>query len=84
MSVSNSLRLRLAPEYAAKLSKLAARAHAEKEDLACALLSQAIDEVDADGQGVAALLDAIPGAWERAKRGLGESAAGRTVPAADV
>lgn len=47
--------------------------------LARSLLAQALDEADPDPRNAAALLDAIPGAWERAQLGLEQGRAGDTV-----
>ena len=70
--------------YAAKLAKLAERTHVNEGTLARSLLSQALDEADPDPRHVAALLDALPGAWERAKQGLKDAKAGRTVKLDDL
>jgi hypothetical protein len=40
--------------------------HVQPGTVARSLLAQAIDEADPDPQNVVALLDAIPGAYERA------------------
>lgn len=48
--------------------------------LARSLLSTALDEVDPDPASIVEILDAIPGAFERARRGLGEARAGRGIP----
>lgn len=66
-------------ERAAKLARLAERTHVQEGTLARSLLSQALDEVDPDPKHVAALLDGIPGAFERAQLGLKQARAGRTV-----
>lgn len=42
-------------------------------------LSQALDEAGADPRNVVALLDGIPGAFDRAQLGLSQARAGRTV-----
>ncbi len=66
-------------ERAAKLARLADRTHIQEGTLARSLLSQALDEVGADPRNVAELLDGIPGAFERAQRGLRQARAGRTI-----
>ena len=38
-----------------------------------------LDQVDPDVATITALLDAIPGAWERAQSGLADAEAGRVV-----
>jgi hypothetical protein len=52
--------------------------------LARSLLASAIDEADPDPANVVALLDHIPGAFERAQEGLRQAAEGLTVPLADL
>jgi hypothetical protein len=71
-------------QRAAKLSRLAARVHVAEGTLARSLLSSAIDDADPDPANVVALLDAIPGAFDRAQLGLRQAAAGDTVPLADL
>jgi predicted transcriptional regulator len=70
--------------YAAKLSRLAERTHVNEGTLARSLLSQALDEADPDARDVAALLDGLPGASERAQQGLEDAKAGRTVALDDL
>ncbi|QBI20130.1 hypothetical protein ER308_11530 [Egibacter rhizosphaerae] len=67
-------------EHAAKLSRLAERTHVNEGTLARSLLASAIEATDPDPDNVVALLDGIDGAFERARRGLGQSAAGQTIP----
>ncbi|MDP2710973.1 MAG: hypothetical protein Q8O56_07120 [Solirubrobacteraceae bacterium] len=47
--------------------------------MARSLLTQALDETDPDARNVAAPLDAIPGALERAQLGLQQARAGQTI-----
>jgi len=70
--------------YAAKLAKLAERTHVNEGTLARSLLSQALDEADPDPRHAAALLDGLPGAFERAQRGLEDAKAGRTIDLDDL
>jgi hypothetical protein len=81
---SRRLNVTLDPTYAAKLAKLAERTHVNAGTLARSLLSQALDEADPDPRHVAALLDALPGAWERANQGLKDARAGRTINLDDL
>ncbi|MDQ3452920.1 MAG: hypothetical protein M3493_09555 [Actinomycetota bacterium] len=74
------LNITLDGERATKLSQLAARVHVNEGTLARSLLSSALDDADPDPGNVAALLDGIDGAYERAQQGLGQAAAGKTVP----
>jgi hypothetical protein len=73
------LNVTLDHEYAAKLAKLALRTHVNEGTLARSLLSQALDEADPDPRHAAALLDGLPGAFERAEQGLEDAKAGRTI-----
>lgn len=73
------LNVTLDPEHAAKLAQLAQRTCVQEGTLARSLLSQALDEAGADARNVAALLDGIPGAFERAHLGLRQLKAGHTV-----
>jgi hypothetical protein len=70
--------------YAAKLARLAERTHVNEGTLARSLLSQALDEADPDPRHAAALLDGLPGALERAQRGLEEAKAGQTISLDDL
>lgn len=64
--------------HAAKLSHLAKQARTREETLAASLLSHALDEVDPPPRQVADLLDAVPGAHERALLGREQGRAGNT------
>ena len=80
-SVARSVRrlnVTLDGERAAKLARLAERTHVQDGTLARSLLASAIDDADADARHVAELLDRIPGAYERAQRGLEDARAART------
>lgn len=78
------LNVTLAPEQAAKLSRLAEQAYTQEGTLARSLLSRAIDEADIDGRGMVELLNGIPGALERARLGRSQIASGDTIPLADL
>ena len=67
-------------QYAEKLLRLAERTHVQPGTVARSLLSQALDEADPDARNVVALLDGIPGAYDRAQLGLRQAKAGETVP----
>ena len=73
------LNVTLDPEHAARLSKLAERTHIQEGTLARSLLSTAIEEIDPDAVNVAAVLDGIPGAHERARLGLARARMGETI-----
>lgn len=73
------LNVTLDAEYAAKLAVLAERTHVQEGTLARSLLSQAIDQADADPRNVVQILDGIDGAFERARLGLEQEASGNTV-----
>jgi predicted transcriptional regulator len=74
------LNITLPPTYGEKLARMAARTHVREGTLASSLLAQAIDDADPDARQVAALLDRIPGAWDRIEAGIADARAGRTVP----
>jgi hypothetical protein len=76
---SQRLNITLDGEHAVKLTRLAARVHVNEGTLARSLLSSAIDDLDPDPANVAALLDGIDGAWERAQLGATQAAAGDTI-----
>ena len=77
-----SVRLNVTLPVAAaeKLSRIAARTHLREGTLASSLLAQAIDDADPDPRHVVALLDRIPGAWDRVQAGIADVRAGRTIP----
>ncbi len=70
----------LEPAYALRLRRLAERTHTNEGTLARSLLQTALDEADPDPRNVTALLDGIPGAYERAQLGLEQADAGLGVP----
>ena len=71
-------------EHAAKLRALAERTHLNEGTLARSLLSSALDDADPDARDVTELLDAIPGALERARLGREQAAAGLGIPLDDL
>jgi hypothetical protein len=75
---SARLNITLDAEYAEKLARLAQRVHVQVGTLARSLLSTALDEADPDARTVTEVLDAIPGAWERAVLGREQARAGDT------
>jgi hypothetical protein len=70
----------LDPEHDAKLTRLAERTHLERGTLARSLLLRAIDDADPEPRDVVALLDGIPGAYERAMENLASARRGETIP----
>ena len=86
MAGRNSVRLTftLDAEHAAKLSRLAERAHTQERTLARSLLAQALDEADPGLDGIADVLDEVPGAYERALLGRTEAKNRRTIPLDDL
>lgn len=66
-------------ERASKLALLAQRTDVQEGTLARSLLSHALDDADANARDVGALLDGIPGAYDRAQLGLKQATAGGTV-----
>ncbi len=76
---AHRLNVTLDPEHAARLARLAERTHVQEGTLARSLLSTAIEDADPEARNVAALLDGISGAHERAQLGLERGLAGETV-----
>ncbi|HXC46608.1 MAG TPA: hypothetical protein VNU24_08380 [Solirubrobacteraceae bacterium] len=74
------LNVTLDSEHAARLARLAERMHVQEGTLARSLLSTAIEEADPDARNITAILDGIPGAYERAMRGLESVRQGNTIP----
>ena len=83
-SGSNRVNVVLGEEHAEKLRRLAARTHTSPGTLARSLLSSALDDADPDPENVAALLDRIPGAFERAQRGIDEARSGSGIRLEDL
>ena len=81
---SNRLNVLLDDEHAAKLYRLADRTYINAGTLARSLLSTALDQADPDAASVAALLEAIPGAYERAQQGRDDAQGGRAVRLEDL
>jgi predicted transcriptional regulator len=77
---SKRINVVLDEEHAAKLQDMAARMYVQPGTIARSLLSTAIDQVDPDAATITAILDAIPGAWDRTQEGLADARAGRVVP----
>lgn len=78
------LNVTLDAEHAARLRHLAERAHVNEGTLARSLLSAALEDADPDARDVSALLDAIPGAYERAQLGRQQVRRGETTPLEDL
>ncbi len=74
------LNVTLGDAHAAKLRRLAEQTNVQEGTLARSLLAHALDETDADPRHIGDLLDAIPGAFERAQLGLQQARQGETVP----
>lgn len=83
-SASVRLNITLDAEYAEKLARLAQRVHVQEGTLARSLLSTALDDADPDARTVTEVLDAVPGAWERAQLGREHARAGDTQPLDDL
>ncbi len=66
--------------HATKLHELAERTHMNPGTLARSLLSTALEQVAPNPASVLEVLDAIPGAFERAQHGLREAKAGQGIP----
>jgi hypothetical protein len=79
VAMPRRLNVTLDAERAAKLARLAERMHVQEGTLARSLLATALDEADPDARSIVDLLDAIPGAHERAQLGLEQARHGDTV-----
>jgi len=77
---STRFNVQLDERHAVKLHELAEKTHVNPGTLARSLLSTALDEAAPDPSSIVELLDAIPGAFERARQGLREVRAGRGIP----
>jgi hypothetical protein len=84
MGKTSRLNVVLDEEHAAKLRRLADRTHTNPGTIARSLLSTALEEADPDPRNITDLLDRIPGAFERAKRGVGEAKSGQGIPLEDL
>ncbi len=80
----NRFNVLLDDEHAAKLYTLAERTYLQPGALARSLLCAVLDQAEAEGIAVTAVLDAIPGAWESVRRGEADYAAGRFIPLDDL
>jgi hypothetical protein len=70
----------LDPEHAEKLAALAERTQIQEGTLARSLLFTALDDADPSAARITEILDAIPGAWERAQEGLAQARRGEGAP----
>jgi hypothetical protein len=70
--------------HARKLAELAAERHVGEVELAGEVLASALDDFAADGARVTAILDSIPGAWERTQEGVEQARRGEGVPLSDL
>ena len=75
----NRINVLLDDEHAIKLRRIAERTYVQPGTIARSLLSTALDQVDPDAPTITALLDTIPGAFERSQQGLADVEAGRVV-----
>jgi hypothetical protein len=73
------LNLQLDEEHAIKLDQVAKRLYLQPGTAGRSLLYTILDQIEPDGLTMTTLLDAIPGAWDRAQRGLADVAAGRVI-----
>jgi enoyl reductase-like protein len=76
---SHRLNVTLDAEHAERLRRLAERMHMQEGTLARSLLSTAIEEADPDARTITALLNGIPGAYDRTMQSLQSAREGRTI-----
>ena len=74
------LKVGLDQAHAVKLAAMADRLGLRPGLVASVLLSAALDQVDPEAAAITAVLEAIPGAWERGQAGLAALGAGQVVP----
>ncbi len=73
---SNCVNVVLDDEHSTKLRRLAERTNTNPGTIARCLLATALDDADPDARDITALLDGIPGAFERADHGREQARAG--------
>jgi hypothetical protein len=78
--ITTRFNIQLDERHAMKLHALAERTHVNPGTLARSLLTTALEEAAPEPSSIVELLDAIPGAYERAKRGLRETKLGQGIP----
>jgi hypothetical protein len=83
-SNTNRVNVTLDDAHAEKLRRLAERTHVNEGTIARSLLTTALDGADPDPRNVTALLDRIPGAFERAELGLAQVRAGEGKPLGEL
>jgi predicted transcriptional regulator len=83
-AAAKKINVRLDGEHARKLAELAAERHVEEVELAGEVLAGALDDFGMDGARMTAILDGIPGAWERTQEGLEQARRGEGVPLDDL
>jgi hypothetical protein len=81
---TSRLNVVLDEQHAAKLRRLAERTHTNPGTIARSMLSTALEEADPDPRNITDLLDRIPGAFDRAQRGVGEARAGQGTSLEDL
>ena len=78
------LTITLDSEHAERLVRLARLARLPESTLARLMLSRAIEDADPDARSIVAILDRIPGAFERAMAGLEQARRGETIGLDDL
>ncbi len=79
-----SINVALDGEHARKLADLAEERHVGEGELAGEVLARGLDDFELDGARMTAILDSIPGAWERTQEGLEQARRGEGVPLNDL
>jgi hypothetical protein len=80
--VSHRLTIELDEQEQATLARVAGGDPADAEELARAVITDFLRAQENDPQELAAMLDRIPGAWERTQEGNGQIDAGQGIPLA--
>lgn len=81
-AAARHIRVPLDSKHSEKLARMAERGQAQEGALAQVLLANALDQADPDAGQITAILDAIPGAWERTQEGIAQARRGEGAPLA--
>ena len=81
---SGRINLQLDGEHMIKLNRVAERLYLQPGTAGRSLLYTILDQIEPDAVTMTSLLDAIPGAYERAQAGLADAAAGRVIDLEDL
>jgi hypothetical protein len=78
------LNITLKPEHAAQLTRLARLTGVPESTLAGLVLAKAIEDADPDARSIVAILDGIPGVYERTMNSLEKAREGEAIGLDDL